>query len=538
MKKYGRNTLDYCCVMQRRFLAVAVGILVGMSVLSVHVAQALERDAQGYVITDSGNYTHIGMFITAWENGRMEIVSSHGADDTLRYDVYTLWALLQGGWGPEYSYSATAVDLTRGGVKLIQGAGTNLSLYANQKCNLDTYLYVRMKLALQNEGGALVNFGWAEFWPRIYVNFDAQGGNGAPAKQVKYIGSKLALPTQKPQKTGYTFKGWSLTPGGGVDIAPGQVIGYDDWNLVSRMRVSTAGVARDEYYRWIANPQINQASESDKKDPKHQTIILYAVYEPNNYTISFGGDSKVTGFEIWKNGKNLGRNTKFSARDAHMGDVYEFKNVSFANDYHFLNYTNTVHTAGAAVSVSDAGGGRKNFKIVMGPGNETVGVTTAQNTHIISVDADGNTFGSSALAGGHVMSFEAYVNGARVNTVVGTQAAAGAQKTEAGDFWYNLARAGNKVELKNIVYRQGWTYARAVPRGVKNFKANAEGTNISFTTQAEDAYINIETLSSMSLPQAGSFGMHFEQLMVGGGGLFAGVGLVLGIRSRNKNKVT
>lgn len=55
------------------------------------------------------------------------------------------------------------------------------------------------------------------------VAFDANGGTGAPAKQLKYYGEALKLPATIPVRAGYTFKGWgtgsyaatpSFQPGG------------------------------------------------------------------------------------------------------------------------------------------------------------------------------------------------------------------------------------------------------------------------------------------------------------------------------------
>lgn len=43
------------------------------------------------------------------------------------------------------------------------------------------------------------------------VIFDANGGTGAPAKQVKDYGTNLTLTTSKPTFTGYTFKGWATS---------------------------------------------------------------------------------------------------------------------------------------------------------------------------------------------------------------------------------------------------------------------------------------------------------------------------------------
>mgnify|MGYP000313462581 CR=1 FL=1 len=44
-----------------------------------------------------------------------------------------------------------------------------------------------------------------------YVTYNANGGIGAPGKQKKHFNNTLYLTTQKPTKSGYTFKGWSAS---------------------------------------------------------------------------------------------------------------------------------------------------------------------------------------------------------------------------------------------------------------------------------------------------------------------------------------
>lgn len=43
------------------------------------------------------------------------------------------------------------------------------------------------------------------------VKFDAKGGSGAPATQIKYQGQNLTISSTKPTKSGYTFKGWDTS---------------------------------------------------------------------------------------------------------------------------------------------------------------------------------------------------------------------------------------------------------------------------------------------------------------------------------------
>lgn len=48
------------------------------------------------------------------------------------------------------------------------------------------------------------------------VDYDANGGSGAPASQTKTYGQTLILAPDVPTRTGYTFEGWATTPDASV----------------------------------------------------------------------------------------------------------------------------------------------------------------------------------------------------------------------------------------------------------------------------------------------------------------------------------
>lgn len=65
-----------------------------------------------------------------------------------------------------------------------------------------------------------------------FINYDSNGGTGAPAKQDKYYGRALTLSSQRPSKNGYVFAGWSLTRNGAVAYQPGDLYHPDDKDVV------------------------------------------------------------------------------------------------------------------------------------------------------------------------------------------------------------------------------------------------------------------------------------------------------------------
>lgn len=53
------------------------------------------------------------------------------------------------------------------------------------------------------------------------VSYNANGGSGAPGAQTKTYGVNLTLSSATPSRTGYIFKGWATSSGGGVSYVAG-----------------------------------------------------------------------------------------------------------------------------------------------------------------------------------------------------------------------------------------------------------------------------------------------------------------------------
>ena len=50
---------------------------------------------------------------------------------------------------------------------------------------------------------------WQDNRRKCTLSFNANGGTGAPVAQSVYVGSAVTLPTVRPSRSGYTFKGWA-----------------------------------------------------------------------------------------------------------------------------------------------------------------------------------------------------------------------------------------------------------------------------------------------------------------------------------------
>lgn len=134
-------------------------------------------------------------------------------------------------------------------------------------------------------------------WTSYTVKYNANGGTGAPAAQTKWHGQNLTLSSTKPTRTGYSFKGWSLTQGGSVYYTAGATCG------------------------------------------KNENLTLYAVWEANTYTVSYNANGG-TGAP--------GSQTKTYGKTLTLSTIKPTKNL-----YNFLGWA----TSASATKATYAAGG-------------------------------------------------------------------------------------------------------------------------------------------------------------------------------------
>lgn len=103
-----------------------------------------------------------------------------------------------------------------------------------------------------------------------YVEFDAAGGTGAPASQVKYYGSVVTLSPSVPKKDNYTFLYWKDIYGDGY--APGAAYGRDatttntmtaQWRINHSAPTAVAGV-----------PIRTASADSDAEETLGEFVLL------------------------------------------------------------------------------------------------------------------------------------------------------------------------------------------------------------------------------------------------------------------------
>ena len=152
----------------------------------------------------------------------------------------------------------------RGGIHYEYASGhTHTSGSINDEMN--THIYIG------NTG-----YGTTQYYPRIVIKYNANGGSSTPAAQEKMIGSELNL-AGAISRAHYQFLGWSTSSSAtSASYSAGKHLNTQSWNSLSSSYPTNNGW--QEYM------------------PAHNgnTVTLYAVWKGNTYTVSYnanGGSS-------------------------------------------------------------------------------------------------------------------------------------------------------------------------------------------------------------------------------------------------------
>ena len=203
--------------------------------------------------------------------------------------------------------SITEQELTRNGYSF---AGWSLSEDAAQV----DYLPGQEVLSLASEDGAEIKL-YAVWAANNYnIVYDANGGSNAPGEQTGIaFDEEVALSSDTPDRSGYRFLGWSLTPGS-------IVAAYQPGDKVKGL---------------VANDGVE--------------VILYAVWAANSYTIAFDA--------------NGGSNAPADIQAQYDATVYIPRSTPSRYGYNFLGWarsktaTRAEYSAGASVSRLTASSG-------------------------------------------------------------------------------------------------------------------------------------------------------------------------------------
>ena len=117
------------------------------------------------------------------------------------------------------------------------------------------------------------------------INFDANGGTGAPSTVIKTYGTDLVLPTQAPTRDGYDFYGWSMKKDTIVKgYGAGETIS-EDFEATSEEGITLYAVWVSRAYVTLATQDVYIKLNSDQEEAV-KLALSYQNVSDINYDIS------------------------------------------------------------------------------------------------------------------------------------------------------------------------------------------------------------------------------------------------------------
>ena len=192
---------------------------------------------------------------------------------------------------------------------------------------------------------------------RYIVKYDANGGEGAPAQQIKFHNKNLTLQTGKPTREGYDFLGWSKTKGATTaQYQPGETFTknadttlYAVWKIKTYTikynvgngtgsipnQTKTHGInitlsttrptpkdSKYEFKGWSESSGGSVQYQPGATFTKNANTTLYAIYQLKTYTIKYNanGGSGAPSNQTKTHGVNL---TLSSSRPSRSGYTFQ-----------------------------------------------------------------------------------------------------------------------------------------------------------------------------------------------------------------------
>ena len=101
------------------------------------------------------------------------------------------------------------------------------------------------------------------------VNYNANGGSGAPVSQTKYHGLKLMIPSIEPTRSGYTFLGWDTSP-----TATSATYQPGDWYYTNANRTFYAVWRKNGPATYTVSYDANGGSGAPGSQTKTEDVLL------------------------------------------------------------------------------------------------------------------------------------------------------------------------------------------------------------------------------------------------------------------------
>lgn len=249
------------------------------------------------------------------------------------------------------------------------------------------------------------------------VNYNANGGSGAPGSQTKTQGVNLTLSSVKPTRTGYTFKGWATSASGAVVYQPGGtytanagVTLYAVWQIITYSIAYNANGGSGAPGTQTKNHGTNLVLSSTKPTRTNynfkgwgtsasSTTVAYAA------GATYTANASVTLYAIWELAYAYPRITNIkvdrcnSAGTATETGTYAKLTFNWATDRSISKCTvefkqSTTSTWGSAVAITASGTSGSASKVIGGSFNTEY----AYDVRITVGDSGGNTVVQSSVA--------------------------------------------------------------------------------------------------------------------------------------------
>ncbi len=226
-------------------------------------------------------------------------------------------------------YDTATVMLLKNGVPVAYGSMTAMS---NGRYSftipedIDTYKYeAQFRFEKWNDG--TTNLATAPYICKFdvvttitidTVHYDANGGEGAPARQSKYDGEAITLRTEVPTREGYTFLGWALSatatevdyqPGESFNSATGVTL-YAVWKADTYTITYDANGGENAPASQTKTHGVNLTLAGEKPNKEGYSFLGWstspvttdAEYVPNH---SFTTDADTTLYAVWEKEETL-----------------------------------------------------------------------------------------------------------------------------------------------------------------------------------------------------------------------------------------
>ena len=226
------------------------------------------------------------------------------------------------------------------------------------------------------------------------INYNANGGSGAPSAQTKWHGTNITLSSTKPTRTGYIFKGWATSASGSVAYTVGA-------SYTANAAVTLYAVWQAVTYKVTYNPNGGSGAPG-QQTKKYGVALTLSTTKPTRTNYKFKGWAKTaSGAVAYASGASYTANAAIT-----LYAVWE------------LSYTPPTVTNLKIVRCEQDGTANETGKYCkitfdwscnqLAGSNPIKSITITQGSSTVNVTASGNSGSASKICGGSLNSDSTY----------------------------------------------------------------------------------------------------------------------------------